>query len=58
MEPLGAEQPYGRILVQGEIWEARAKEPIAADTPVRVLAEKGNVLEVEEAAEEKTEPGA
>ena len=36
----------GHILVQGEIWQAVANEPVAAQTSVRVIGFRGDILEV------------
>jgi membrane-bound serine protease (ClpP class) len=44
LEPLS---PVGHVLVNGEIWQARAAEPIASETPVIVLSHEGYVLHVE-----------
>lgn len=37
----------GRVRVMGEVWEARARQPLAPGTPVRVVARKGLVVSVE-----------
>ncbi len=39
----------GQVFVRGELWEARAAEPIPAGAPVRVLAVEGLTLVVERA---------
>ncbi len=39
--------PDGKVLVHGEIWYARAKEPIEEGSPVRVLSVENLVLNVE-----------
>ncbi len=39
--------PLGKIMVRGEIWDARATESIPAGTPVRVRAVEGLMLVVE-----------
>jgi membrane-bound serine protease (ClpP class) len=45
-EEIGAEQP-GRVLVNGELWSARSKEPLMPGARARVLAVDGLTLEVE-----------
>jgi membrane-bound serine protease (ClpP class) len=45
-EEVGAAQP-GRVLVNGELWSARSKEPLLPGTRARVLAVDGLTLEVE-----------
>jgi membrane-bound serine protease (ClpP class) len=57
MEPIWpandpAAQPIGRItighvLVQGEIWQATASQPVAQHLPVRVIGFHGDILEVQ-----------
>jgi membrane-bound serine protease (ClpP class) len=49
METLGARDslPIGRILVQGEIWQATARETVAEKTSVRVTGFHGDILEVQ-----------
>jgi membrane-bound serine protease (ClpP class) len=37
----------GKVLVHGELWQARARQPIAQGTEVQVVDVKGLVLEVE-----------
>lgn len=37
----------GRVRVMGEVWEARSRRPLAPGTPVRVVARRGLVLNVE-----------
>jgi len=37
----------GRILVQGEIWQATSVQPIAAHTSLKVTGHRGDVLEVQ-----------
>ena len=39
--------PEGRVRFQGEIWAARASEPVAEGEPVRITAVNGLTLEVE-----------
>lgn len=48
MEPiwLRGTEPVGRILVQGEIWQATASEPIPEKAMVRVTGFHGDILEV------------
>ena len=46
--------PIGRILVQGEIWQATAPEAIAAQASVQVIGFHGDVLEVQPAGETLT----
>lgn len=41
--------PEGLVFVQGALWKASAQTPIAAGTPVRVLARHGLELEVAQA---------
>lgn len=41
--------PEGKVLVRGEIWNARAREPVAQGDRVRVLATEGLSLLVEKA---------
>jgi membrane-bound serine protease (ClpP class) len=48
MEPLA---PQGHILVEGEIWEAVATEPVAAGTPLRVVSHEQMLLRVEPIAD-------
>ncbi len=43
------ESRCGRVMVDGEIWEAVAEGPIAAETPVRVTGTNGDRLRVERA---------
>jgi membrane-bound serine protease (ClpP class) len=45
--PVMPGEAVGRILVQGEIWQAVAREPLAEHTAVRVIGFAGDVLEVE-----------
>ena len=40
----------GSVLVEGEVWQARSKEPIPAGRMVRILRQDGFVLTVKEAA--------
>ena len=42
-----ARQPIGHILVQGEIWEAVSREPIPANSAVRVTGFSQDILEAE-----------
>ena len=44
MEPLS---PEGHVLVEGEIWQAVASEPVSAGTPLRVVGREANLLRVE-----------
>ncbi|HEY1901382.1 MAG TPA: nodulation protein NfeD [Terracidiphilus sp.] len=44
MEPLA---PEGHVLVEGEIWRARASEPVAAGAEVRVVGHDQYLLRVE-----------
>lgn len=44
-----AESRCGRVMVDGEIWEAVAEAAIAAETPVRVTGTSGDRLRVERA---------
>jgi len=44
LEPLG---PSGKVFVHGELWEARARQPIAKGTRVRVREVEGLTLTVE-----------
>jgi membrane-bound serine protease (ClpP class) len=55
-EIAGAGATMGRILVQGEIWQATSSEPIAAQTSVRVIGFQGDVLEVQPAVTETVFP--
>ncbi len=41
------EFPSGRVMVDGEIWEAVAEDAIAAETPVRVIGTSDDRLRVE-----------
>jgi membrane-bound serine protease (ClpP class) len=43
--------PYGKVLVHGELWDARARQPIAKGTRVRVREVEGLTLVVEPAPE-------
>jgi membrane-bound serine protease (ClpP class) len=51
MEPIGIEsgpgETVGHVLVQGEIWQATATEPVAPQTAVRVTGYQGDILQVE-----------
>jgi membrane-bound serine protease (ClpP class) len=40
----------GKVFIQGEIWNAVSDQPLARDTPVRVLAVEGLTLRVRPAA--------
>jgi membrane-bound serine protease (ClpP class) len=42
--------PTGKVFVHGELWNARAAEPIAAGTPVRIVAVDGMTIRVEPSA--------
>ena len=41
--------PEGQVRVQGELWQARAAEPVAPGEVLRVIAREGLVLLVEPA---------
>jgi membrane-bound serine protease (ClpP class) len=43
MEPL---TPEGHVVVEGEIWRAVASEPVAADSPLRVVGHEAYLLHV------------
>jgi membrane-bound serine protease (ClpP class) len=43
--------PFGKVLVHGELWDARARQPIAKGTRVRVREVEGLTLVVEPAPE-------
>jgi membrane-bound serine protease (ClpP class) len=43
MEPL---TPEGHVVVEGEIWRAVASEPVAADSPLRVVGHEEYLLHV------------
>jgi membrane-bound serine protease (ClpP class) len=47
--------PQGHVLVEGEIWEAVASQPIAAGTPLRVVSHDQMLLRVEPIAESLTD---
>ena len=49
MEPIWLKDtlPIGRILVQGEIWQATASEPVPEKASVRVTGFHGDILEVQ-----------
>ena len=38
----------GSVLIEGELWQARSKEPIHAGSTVRVIRQDGFVLTVKE----------
>ena len=38
--------PEGKVFVHGELWHARADAPVAAGTPVEVVAVEGLMLRV------------
>jgi membrane-bound serine protease (ClpP class) len=44
-------EPYGKVLVHGELWDARARQPITKGTRVRVREVEGLILVVEAAPE-------
>jgi len=44
-------EPYGKVLVHGELWDARARQPIAKGTRVRVREIEGLTLIVEPVTE-------
>jgi len=46
-------EPYGTVLVHGELWEARAGQQIAKGTRVRVREVEGLTLVVEPVPERK-----
>ena len=39
--------PEGKVFVHGELWKARAKNPIDIDTKVRIVQVVNLILEVE-----------
>jgi membrane-bound serine protease (ClpP class) len=43
----------GRVMVQGELWQAFSNEPIAVGSRARVKAVRGLTLEVEQASEKE-----
>lgn len=45
--------PEGRVLVHGEWWNAKSKEPIPVGAKVKVIKAEGMVLLVERADEEE-----
>ena len=45
--------PTGKVLVHGELWDARSNEPVPAGEPVRVRSVEGFTLLVERCAEQK-----
>jgi membrane-bound serine protease (ClpP class) len=49
LEPAGdnSGRALGRILVQGEIWQATAHEPVPTQASLRVTGFHGDVLEVQ-----------
>jgi membrane-bound serine protease (ClpP class) len=51
MEPL---TPEGHVLVEGEIWNARASEPVAKDAPLRVTGHEQLLLLVAPTEESQT----
>ena len=58
MEPLWSKDtvPVGRILVQGEIWQATTPVPIPEKASVRVTGFHGDILEVQPEAEAPAVP--
>jgi len=58
MEPLGSidTAPVGRILVQGEIWQATTPVPIPEKAGVRVTGFHGDILEVQPDAQSSPSP--
>ena len=46
----------GRILVQGEIWQATSSEPVAEQTNLRVTGFHGDILEVQPTSQEPSSP--
>lgn len=44
--------PEGRVLVHGEWWNAKSKEPIPSGSKVRVIKAEGMVLHVEKVTDE------
>jgi membrane-bound serine protease (ClpP class) len=42
--------PTGKVFVHGELWHARAAQPIAAGTPVRIIGVEGMTVVVEPSA--------
>jgi membrane-bound serine protease (ClpP class) len=53
---IAARIPVGRVLVQGEIWQATASEPIAEHASVRVTGFHGDILEVQPVAQNPSSP--
>ncbi len=45
----------GKVRFEGEIWQARAEQPIAAQTKVKILAVTGTRVQVEPVTNEKGE---
>jgi membrane-bound serine protease (ClpP class) len=45
--------PRGKVFVNGELWNATARAPIAVNSRVRVIAVQGLTLEVEALAAER-----
>jgi membrane-bound serine protease (ClpP class) len=60
MEPIWSKDtlPMGRILVQGEIWQATADSPIPEKESVRVIGLYGDVLEVQLETKSASEPAS
>jgi membrane-bound serine protease (ClpP class) len=46
-------EPYGKVLVHGELWDARARQPIAKGTRVQVREVEGLTLVVEPVPERR-----
>lgn len=45
--------PDGKVMAHGEYWDARSREPVAAGTPVKIVAKEGFILLVEALPSEK-----
>jgi len=51
-------QPFGHILVQGEIWQATSTEPVPAKTSLRVTGFHGDILEVQSITQSSATPAS
>jgi len=51
-------QPFGHILVQGEIWQATSTEPVPAKTSLRVTGFHGDILEVQSTTQNSPSPAS
>ena len=51
LEDIGGEDETGKVVVHGEIWNARADAPIAAEARIQVLEVKGRLTRVREIQE-------